>query len=187
MLARSRSKPEDFADFYDHFAPSVLAYFMRRTGNGQVAYDLMAKTFAEAFAARNDYRGSKDTEAAGWLWTIAHHELSRYTRSCEVELAALTRLGLERPRPSDSELRELDQLLALERMVRDYIPAAMSHLSSDQQQVVHLRFYEDLSNDEIAERLAVSRDVVRARLSRALKILREYVPRQAAIDILFDI
>jgi RNA polymerase sigma factor (sigma-70 family) len=186
MLARSRTTPDDFGDFYDHLAPSVLAYFMRNTENGHVAYDLMAKTFACAFEARGDFHGSKDAEAAGWLWSIARHELAKYKRSRSVELAALARLGLERPMPSDQELHELERLLAIERMVRDHLPGAMSRLSAEQQQVIRLRFYEDLSNDEIAERLAVSNDVVRARLSRALKTLRHDIPRQAAIEILAD-
>lgn len=186
LLARSRSTPSEFAEFYDQLAPTVLAYFMRQTRDGQVAYDLMAKTFAEAFAARNSSRGSNDAQAAGWLWTIARHELSKYRRTRLVELEALSRLGLERPVPTDSELRELEQLLALEAIVRDHMPTAMSRLSADQQQVIRLRFYEDLSTDEIAQRLAVSDEVVRSRLSRALKTLREHVPQQAALEILAD-
>jgi RNA polymerase sigma factor (sigma-70 family) len=186
MLARSRATPKDFGVFYDHLAPSVLAYFMRHTENGDVAYDLMATTFVCAFEARSDFQGTKDAEAAAWLWSIARHELMKYQRSRSVELAALARLGLERPRPSEQELSDLDRLLALERTVRDLLPVAMVRLSPDQQQVIRLRFYEDLTNDEIAERLAISRDVVRARVSRALKTLRRWIPRQAVIETLLD-
>jgi RNA polymerase sigma-70 factor (ECF subfamily) len=187
MLVRSRSKPREFVGFYNHFAPRVLAYFMRHTEVAQVAYDLMSKTFVEAFAARDNYKGSKDREAAGWLWTIARHELSKYTHSRKVEKTTLERLNLERPMPSDQELRDLERLLVLERMVREHLPAAMSQLTADHRQVVRLRFYEDLSNEEIAEQLSVSQAVVRSRLSRALKILRKYIPRDGAIEVLAEL
>jgi DNA-directed RNA polymerase specialized sigma24 family protein len=50
--------------------------------------------------------------------------------------------------------------------------------------VIKLRFIEELSNQEIAERLAVSRDVVRARASRALRALGASEQLQAAIEML---
>jgi RNA polymerase sigma-70 factor, ECF subfamily len=186
MLARSRSNPGDFADFYDHLAPNVLRFFARHTQNSHIAFDLMAETFAKAFERRGDYQGVREDQAAGWLWSIARHELSKYKRSRSVELAALTRLGLERPAPSDQELREVERLLALEGMVREHIPAALEALSADQKQVIQLRFYEGLSNEEIAARLAVSNDVVRARMSRALGVLRANRDLAAAVEILVD-
>jgi RNA polymerase sigma-70 factor (ECF subfamily) len=186
MLARSRATPKDFAEFYDHLAPNVLRYFARHTQDGQAAFDLMAETFANAFEKRADFKGVRDDQAAGWLWSIARHELAKYKRSRSVELAALTRLGLERPAPSDQELREVEQLLALEGLVREHIPAALDCLSPDQKQVIRLRFYDGLSNDEIAARLEVSNDVVRSRLSRGLGMLRRNTQLQAAIETLAD-
>jgi RNA polymerase sigma factor (sigma-70 family) len=171
-LARSRTTPKDFATFYDHLAPNVLRYFARHTQDGQTALDLMAETFANAFDKRVDFKGVHDDQAAGWLWSIARHELAKYKRSRSVELTALARLGLERPAPGDQELREVEQMLVLEGMVREHIPAALERLSPDQKEVIRLRFYDGLSNDQIAARLGVSNDVVRSRLSRALGILR---------------
>jgi RNA polymerase sigma-70 factor (ECF subfamily) len=186
LLARSRVTPKAFAGFYAHLAPSVLRFFARHTQDGQVAFDLMAETFAKAFEKRHDYRGVRDEQAAAWLWRIARNELARYQRSRSVELAALTRLGLERRAPSERELREVEHLLALEGIVREHIPEALGSLSPAQQHVIHLRFFEDLSNEEIAERLAVSNEVVRARISRALRILSANHHLQSAIEILAD-
>ena len=183
MLARSRTSSRDFADFYDGMAPQVLRFFATQTSDGQAAFELMAETFAKAFEKRRDFRGTSDNQAAAWLWRIARNELARFWRSRSVEIAALQRLGLERPAPSDEELREVERLIATEG-IRQQIPHVLGTLSPDQQQVIELRFYEDLSNEEIAERLAVSNDVVRARMSRALRALGANERLQAAIETL---
>ncbi|MGH2832729.1 MAG: RNA polymerase sigma factor [Solirubrobacteraceae bacterium] len=186
MLARSRSVPEDFAGFYQCLAPTILRFFARQTRDPQVAFDLMAETFAKAFEKRVDFQGASDDQAAAWVWSIARNELGKYKRSLSVELATLTRLGLERPAPSESELREVERLMTLEGLVRRQIPDALDKLSPDQQQVIQLRFYEDLSNEEIAKRLAVSNDVVRTRMSRALRLLSGNEQLQSAIQTLVD-
>ena len=98
-------------------------------------------------------------------------------------MSALRRLGLERPMPTDDELLLLERLIAIED-IRDHIRLAMDTLSPDQQEVIKLRFIDELSNREIAERLAVSHDVVRARTSRALRALGASEQLQAAIEML---
>jgi RNA polymerase sigma-70 factor (ECF subfamily) len=185
-LARSRATPEDYGDFYAYHAPNVFRFYARHTPDPQVAFDLTAETFARAFVKREDFKGTTVEQAGAWLWRIVRNELARYQHSRSVEFSALTRLGLERRAPGDQELREVERLLALEGLVREHIPDALENLSPEHQQVIQLRFYEDLSNEEIAERLAVSNDVVRARISRALRSLRANQHLQSAIEILAD-
>lgn len=183
VLARSRSEPGAFADFYEQMSPSVLRFFARQTRDGHAAFDLMAETFSKAFEKRSDFRGTTDKQAAAWLWSIARHELARFRRSRSVEMSALHRLGLERPTPTDDELGQVEWLIARED-VRRHIRAALGTLSPDQQDVIKLRFIDELSDHEIAERLAVSHDVVRARASRALRALGASEQLHAVIEML---
>jgi RNA polymerase sigma-70 factor (ECF subfamily) len=183
MLARSRSSPRAFADFYEETSPSVLRFFAGQTHDSQAAFDLLAETFSKAFEKRQDFRGTNDEQAAAWLWSIARNELARFHRSRSYEMLALQRLGLDRPAPSDEELREVERLIVRED-IRRQISVALDTLSPDQQEVIKLRFIDDLSDQEIAERLAVSHDVVRARASRALRALGASEQLQAAIEML---
>jgi RNA polymerase sigma factor (sigma-70 family) len=157
LLARSRASPHAFADFYEQLSPQVLRFFVRRIGDPHRAVDLTAETFARAFERRRDFRGASDEQAAAWLWRIARNELAGYRRSSAVEQAAVQRLGLER-----HALIEL----------REQIQHALEVLPGDQQEVVRLRFIDELSYDEMAQKLGVSNDVVRTRTSRALGALR---------------
>jgi RNA polymerase sigma-70 factor (ECF subfamily) len=186
VLVKSRPTPSDFADFYSFHAPNVLRFLARHTRDAQVAFDLTAEAFARAYEARDDFRGTNAEQAGAWLWTIVRRELARYQRSRSVEFSALTRLGHERPMPTDNDLREVERLLALEGIVREHIPDAMDSLSADHREVLRLRYFEDLSNEEIALRLAISNDVVRARISRALRILGRNERLQSAVETLVD-
>jgi RNA polymerase sigma-70 factor (ECF subfamily) len=171
FLASSRGSPHAFADFYEAISPSVLRFFANQTRYPQAAFDLTAETFAKAFEKRRDFRGASNEQAAAWVWAIARSELARFRRSRSVEFAALTRLKLERPDPSDTELQEVERLTTSEE-ARLHLRRALGALPADQREVVRLRFLEFLGYEEIAARLGVSTDVARARTSRALKTLR---------------
>ena len=171
LLARSRLAPQSFAEFYAEMAPAVLRYFARETRNPHHAFDLTAETFAKAFEKRGDFRGATDAQAASWLWSIARHELSHFRRSRAVEFGALGRLALERREPADDQLRRVEELTALDE-AREHVEQALRLLPDDQREVIRMRYVERLSYDEIAERLGISHDVARARVSRGLRALR---------------
>ena len=56
LLAATGSDPEAFAGFYDRYETSLVGYFVRRTGDPEVAADLTAEVFAAALAAAPRYR-----------------------------------------------------------------------------------------------------------------------------------
>ena len=58
---------DDFADLYDRHARTLVLFFQRRTYDPEAAVDLMAETFAAAFADRRSFRGG-EADAVGWLF-----------------------------------------------------------------------------------------------------------------------
>lgn len=171
-LAASRRDPEAFRGVYVEFAPRVLRFFAYRTRQGQVALDLTAETFAKAFECRRDFRGRTDEQASAWLWTIARSQLAMYWRHREVELASISRLGLERPHADDDELARIVDRAAVEQ-AGDLLHGIYAELSEDHREVIQLHVVEQMGYREIVERLALSNEVVRARASRALRVLAE--------------
>src|SRR5689334_11687107 len=93
LLSLSTRHPEAFAAFYRRHAADLLAYFARRTLDADVAAELTAETFAEAFASRARFRDQG--EGGGpWLFGIGRHQLSRYFRRGAVDASARRRLGM---------------------------------------------------------------------------------------------
>lgn len=183
LLAQSKRDPEIFADFYAALAPSTLRFFARETHEAHRAFDLVAETFAVAFERRADFKGETDEQAAAWLWTIARSQLARFRRSRTIELNGLARLRLERPAPVQDELQLVERLAAAANL-QDQVRAALDILPVEQRVVVELRFLRHLSYQDIAAHLGVSNDVVRARCSRALRLLRSNDQLHSALQSL---
>jgi RNA polymerase sigma-70 factor, ECF subfamily len=169
-LARSREDPAAFAEFYDRLSPKIVRFFARRTWDGQISLELTAETFAKAFERRQDFRGHSDGEAASWLWAIARNELKAYWRARSVRRNAAERLGVPRPQSSDEEILRIEESVAAEA-ARDLLEAELASLPEEQREAIELRVLQELQYEEIALRLGVSGQVVRARVSRGLRQL----------------
>ena len=80
------------ADFGRVHAHGVLAYFVRRTGEGELALELTAETFAAAAAAARRGR-SEPASGCVWLYAIARDTLSDSLRVGRVRDTARRRAG----------------------------------------------------------------------------------------------
>jgi RNA polymerase sigma factor (sigma-70 family) len=159
---------EAFGMFYDRHVKTLLGYFMRRTGDPELAADLTAETFASAIVARSRFRpGAKP--AVAWLFTIAHRRLADFQRRGHVERRIRRALEMER-RPIGAEDAALIRLLG-----DDSVTALLADLGPNQRDAVAGHVIEDLSYPELAVALNVSEVTVRQRVSRGLSTLRRTV------------
>jgi RNA polymerase sigma factor (sigma-70 family) len=160
----------DFAAFYSQHAERVLIYLARRCLDSEVAVDLMAETFAQAFEHRGRYRGASEAEAAAWVFGIARHQLTHYLRRGRAERKALGRLGLELPALDQDDRARIEELAGLGE-IRGALKRHFGHLSAEQRDAVRLRVIDELPYAEVARRLRVSEDAARARVSRGIRRL----------------
>jgi RNA polymerase sigma factor (sigma-70 family) len=161
---------EELGRVYDAHAAGVLRFFARRTLQVDVAIDLVAETFAQAFEHRRQFRGSGETELLAWIFGIARHQLSGYFRRGEVERRALDRLGISVSPLVEGDyerVEELADLQALRAAVRD----SLADLSTEHREALRLRIVEERPYSEIASLIGVSEPTVRARVSRGLRAL----------------
>jgi RNA polymerase sigma factor (sigma-70 family) len=170
LLVRARHDPELFAEYYAERYEQVLAFFARRVLDPEVAFDLMAETFAAAFASLPKFRGTTEMECHSWLWTIARNNLYRWRERGHVENRARERLGVDIAAMTTLEFERVEELADLDR-VKDDIKLALDGLAPDQQAAVRLRVLDGAGYAEMAVRLGVSQDVARARVSRGLRQL----------------
>lgn len=169
-LRRSAREPGAFGAFYDANDVALLAFFVRRTYDVEVARDLTAETFAQAFRARGRFRGTADEEARAWLYGIAKHLLSRYMRRGAVERRASGKLGIELPALEDGEYERIVELAGLAEL-RSAVAREFEQLEEAQRLAVQLRIVDELSYCDVAARLGTTEAAARARVSRGLKQL----------------
>jgi RNA polymerase sigma-70 factor (ECF subfamily) len=160
----------DISELYRSHARDLLLFFTRRVYDPEVALDLVAETFAAAFAVRGQFRGAENDQAIAWVYGIAHHQLGRYFRRGAVERRALAKLGVEVPAMTDAEFERVIELTGLDQL-RGRVAAALASLPLDQRRALELRIVEERPYSELAEEMGISEQVARARVSRGLRAL----------------
>lgn len=159
-----------FAALYDREARTVLVFIARRTLDPEVALDLTAETFAQAFRGRRRFRGTTEMEERAYLFTIAKRQIARYHQRGTVERRALEALGAELPVAHEDDLREIEEAAGLDGL-RSALGDELARLSADQRTALQLRVVEERPYDEVATALGVSEQTARARVSRGLRAL----------------
>ncbi|HEX6712144.1 MAG TPA: RNA polymerase sigma factor [Thermoleophilaceae bacterium] len=174
----------DISELYRSHARDLLVFFTRRVYDPEVALDLVAETFAAAFAVRDQFRGSERDQALAWIYGIAHNQIGRYFRRGAVERRALAKLGVEVPSMTEHEYERIIELTGLDQL-RGHVAAALAELPLDQRRAIELRVVDERPYAEVAAEMGVSEQVVRARVSRGLRTLAAQ-SRQAGQSPLFD-
>ena len=161
---------DQLASMYRAHAPDLLGYLLRRTLDREVALDLLAETFAQAFEDRRQFRGSSREAAVGWLYGIARHQLSGYFRRGSAERRALQRLGVEPPQWVDADIERFENLAELATL-RSRVGELLGDLAEEQRRALALRVVSELPYPDVAAELGISEQTARARVSRALRQL----------------
>lgn len=158
----------DFARFYQHFASPLLDYLRLQTRSLEDAEDILVEVF---LAARQNERIAREVPAgqSAWLRQVARNKLVDYYR----RQGQATVFPLDEARGfmnySSADNPEL-ALLQNESLAR--LQAAVRSLPEPQQELLRLRFSEDLRCPQIAMRMGKRAGAVRAMLVRTLKALR---------------
>ncbi len=147
----------------------LRAWLRRETESIEVANDLTAETFAQALVSLRRFRGSTDPQAVAWLYGIGRNLLFQYRRRQRVETAARRRLDM--PLRDYGGYEEADELVDARRLAAD-LRDALGALSGAERAALDLRVVQELTFDEVAERLAVASPAARMRVTRALRALR---------------
>ena len=157
LLVASVGDEEAFAAFYRRYARPLAGFFMRRTGDAELAADLTAETFAAALASRRRFDPAKGP-AIGWLYGIARHKLARTQEHGRVEDRARRTLGMA-PLALDDEAIEL-----LVTADGDVVQL-MQRLPADQRAAIEARVLDEQEYEQIAAATQTSEAVIRKRRS----------------------
>jgi RNA polymerase sigma-70 factor, ECF subfamily len=158
-----------FTQLYDRYYDRILRHVYYRVGRMEDAEDLTQQSFLQAWRALGRYRQT-GTPFVAWLFTISHNVVVSFYRrqrpSTSLDSEILDWPGDSRP----DEVAELG--LEYER-----VRVAMQKLKPEQQQVLAMRFLEDLPFRDIATALGKSEVNVRVMQHRALQELRKVMER----------
>lgn len=161
MLSCSTSEAQKgLALLYDRYAQKIFTYCRKITGNSIIAEDLLQETFTRFYEASKHVRSPENV--VGYLFAIARNQCLNHKSKRREELVM----------PDEIELIYRDQPYEQKELL-EIIGRALELLPDDYREAFVLREYNGLSYNEIADTVGISLDIVKVRIFRAKKKLRE--------------
>jgi RNA polymerase sigma-70 factor (ECF subfamily) len=165
LAAVAATDAEAFETLYLRHRLDLFRFARARTGDDELAADVVSTTFERALARLPTYR-PMGAGFRAWLFRIARNEVidsSRRRRTVERHQAALAPVEAQ-PGPEDDVIRA-EAADGLRRMV--------ARLPDTQRDAVLMRYAGGLSTREIASTLGRSEGAVQKLIDRALAALKE--------------
>jgi RNA polymerase sigma-70 factor (ECF subfamily) len=153
-----------FEMVFRQFHREVYGWVVRIVRDHAIAEDLTMETFGRIYGARGRFDATRPFGA--WARRIATHVAIDHLKTLrrEVEL-------------QESSSGTLKKDPAWEREVRDAVAKAFRSLPARYQAAATLALIEERSHEEIAEALGTSISAVKARVFRAIRLLRKKLER----------
>ncbi len=165
---------QEMALLYRQYAPGLLTYVRMRITSGEDAEDLVVDVFVAAIENAK-FAALSGKEKQLWLWRVTrnkvidHYRRTKNRQKVTLEDVADDLFEDEMANPEYAALRQEDYM---------DLYAHLQSLPLLQQQILRMRFGQDLSCSEIATTLGKQENLVRVTLSRSLNLLRKIYRRR---------
>jgi len=163
IVEKAKTDDAAFEILYNHYFPKIYGYLFKRTGNHETAEDLVSTTFMKVFCNLKKYE-FKGFSFGAWLYKIATNNLIDYYR----KIGKRKEVDIEQVKePVDTSAAP--EKLAQRSQERQIIQVVLAQLSDRYQKVLNLRYFAEMSNDEISKILEISVNNTRVLVHRSLK------------------
>lgn len=166
LIRRAKNgEMEPFGQLYDHYIAPIYRFVLVKVTNRHEAEDLTHDVFLSAWQNLKNYK-HKGFPFSSWLYQIARNKVIDHYRT-KKNHTNFENVDEELLKVADVSEVNLNTTLELEQ-----VKAAITNLSPEQQDVIIMKFVEDLSNEEIAEALGKTEGAVRLLQHRAVNNLK---------------
>lgn len=165
------------AELVERYIGPLLKFLTRMTGQPQIAEDLVQETFFRVLR----YRGSSPQCFRPWIYQIARNLARDTFRSAAVrrETAYLEDEDQESEWIADPVETEN---LVLHTSNRQQVNALLQNLPARQREVIVLRFYQELSLEDISTITGAPLGTVKSRLFQGLRRARQILEEEVSRD-----
>jgi RNA polymerase sigma-70 factor, ECF subfamily len=164
LLEKARCFDLDaLGEIYDLYSPGIYRYAMRLLGDECQAEECVSDTFSRFLQVLKNGGGPQDHLQA-YLYRVAHNWITDlYRRSPPPPLPLVEDVRCPQEGPDQA---------AVDRIEQEQVRSALRLLTSEQRQVILLKYLEGWRNEGIAESIGKPVGAVKALQHRALNALR---------------
>jgi RNA polymerase sigma-70 factor (ECF subfamily) len=163
-----------FEHLFNRYEGSLRQIYLVRTGgNGDDTNDLIQEIFVKAYL---NLAGYNPRYAFGqWIYTIARNTFIDYVRKRRDDLSIDNTRGEHIRQPMSLTPNPEESIINVQR--RRQIEENLEKMSPKYRRLIELRFFKDLSYEEIAEQLGLPLGTVKTQIHRARTQLCTYITK----------
>lgn len=155
----SAGDQQAFEYLFTRYRDALTRLFEQRMGDRDMASDLLQETFIKVYLHLDQY--SSNYTFGQWIYTIARNTLVDHLRRRSNDLSIDERFRApQATTPSPEESVIINQS-------RTHFYSAIEELSEEYRQIIEMRFLEEYSYEEIAEKLGRPINTIKTQIRRA--------------------
>jgi len=167
-----------FETLYRQYEKLVFRTAYLITGSKEAAEDALQEVFVSVWRSRHTYDPSKG-KLTTWLHRITVNQCSKKKPGKTPAAVSLEEKGVDLP---EMKYKSQPEDILVNKMEYDRLLRAMDALDTKHRSVLVLRYFNDLSYQEIAEALEIPLGTVKSRLNQSLRYLKEQMnPGEAEV------
>lgn len=160
-LARLVVQGDDraFEYLFNRYREAIYRLFVQRMGTTPDADDLLQETFIKVYI--HIHRYSPEYTFGQWVYTIARNTFIDYVRKRQEDMSIDERFAS----PASNAPNPEESVINLQQ--RSQIDHYLGMLAPRYRRLIEMRFFEEYSYEEIAEKLALPMGTVKTQIHRA--------------------
>jgi len=176
-LAKEKGDEKAYAELMQRYKKPVYHMILKMVRNVDDAEDLTIEAFAKAF--RNLKKFNPEYTFSTWLFRIATNNCIDFIRKKKLDTMSINNPFKEEGAESvDMDIKDFNldpQEEAIKSQKVEIIQNIVTKLPPKYQTLVKLRYFEELSYEEIAEEIEAPLGTVKAQLHRARELLYDLI------------
>lgn len=174
LIENAKHDPAAFGALYERYVDRIYRYIYYRTSDVREAEDLTARVFYRALGRISEF-DQRGAPFAAWLYRIAHNLVANWHRDRSrrkyVRLDELTAVAEKAASPHHRAEQNEEARVLL---------TAIARLPADRQELLILKFVDELSNADIGKIMGKSEGAVKSLYHRTLLALRDELSKTAS-------
>jgi RNA polymerase sigma-70 factor (ECF subfamily) len=181
LVERSQKKDKEaFSRLFDFYYDKIIRYVFRRTLDVEYSKDITSNVFLKALDNIESFKWRNGINSFNaWIFKIATNEVNQYFRKQN-----RYKLIIDDPEIRFNLKDESNLSLEIEKKIDNdkylmILNKAIKELKPIYQDIIHLRYFEEMSYDEISEVLKKNESTVRVYAKRAIEELEKILEKDA--------
>ena len=169
-----------YAQLMGLYKDAIYFMLLKMTNNPDDAEDMTIEAFGKAFKRLEQY--TPDYAFSTWLFKIASNNCIDFIRKKKIDLLSINRVyddedGIEMSHNIPGHGQDPEEKM-IEKQKIMLMREVVDKLKPHYKQLVTLRYFEELSYEEIAEEMELPLGTVKAQLFRAREFLYNFIKGQ---------